>query len=193
MNKDDSIVLVAASAGGLNALSLILTNLPGDFPAPIVVVQHVSPSRPSLLAEILDRRTSLVVKQAEDGESLFAGIVYIAPPNQHLLVNSDGSLSLSNSEKERFVRPAADVLFKSVAASFFTQIIAVVLTGMDGDGAIGVKAISQIGGTIIVQDEATSLFFGMPSSAIATGCVDLILPLDAIAITLLNLVNKQIK
>ncbi len=193
MNKDDSIVLVAASAGGLNALSLILTNLPGDFAAPIVVVQHISPSRPSLLAEILDRRTSLVVKQAEDGESLFAGIVYIAPPNQHLLVNSDGSLSLSNSEKERFVRPAADVLFKSVAASFFTQIIAVVLTGMDGDGAIGVKAISQIGGTIIAQDEATSLFFGMPSSAIATGCVDLILPLDAIAITLLNLVNKQIK
>ncbi len=192
MKIDDWIVLLTASAGGLKALSLILSKLPGDFPAPIVVVQHISPNRPSLVAEILDHRTSLVVKQAEDGELLFAGIVYLAPPNQHLLVNSDGTLSLSNSEKERFVRPAADVLFKSVAASSFTQIIAVVLTGMDGDGAIGVKAISKIGGTIIAQDEATSQFFGMPSSAIATGCVDLILPLDAIATTLLNIVNKQI-
>jgi two-component system chemotaxis response regulator CheB len=191
MKIDDCIVLLAASAGGLKALSLILSDLPNDFPAPIVVVQHLSPTYPSLLAEILDNRTPLVVKQAEAGDCLVAGKVYIAPPNYHLLINSDGILSLSSSEKVRFSRPAADVLFESVATSFFTKIIGVILTGMDGDGAKGAIAIKKMGGIVIAQDEASSEYFGMPSSAIATGCVDFILPLDAIATTLLNLVSKQ--
>jgi two-component system, chemotaxis family, protein-glutamate methylesterase/glutaminase len=192
MKLDDCIVLLAASAGGLKALSLILSDLPEDFSAPIVVVQHISANYPSMLAQILDHRTSLIVKQAQAGDYLVAGTVYIAPPNHHLLINSDFTLSLSSSEKVHFSRPAVDVLFESVATSLFTEIIAVVLTGMDGDGAKGAVAIKKIGGTVIAQDEASSQFFGMPSSAIATGCVDLILPLDAIATTLLDLVNKQI-
>ena len=187
---DYYIVVLTASAGGLKALSEILSNLPKNFPAPIAVVQHLSPHYPSLLAEILSRRTALLVKQAEAGDFLCPGTVYIAPPNQHLLVNPNGSLELSNTEKVRHVRPAADVLFQSVADGFQEKAIAVVLTGMDGDGAMGIQAIKKMGGMVIAQDEATSQFFSMPNAAIKTGDVDFILPLDAIASTLLNLVNR---
>ena len=184
------IVVLAASAGGLKAISEILTNLPEDFPAPIALVQHLSPNHRSYIAEILNSRTALRVKLAEVGDSLQSGTVYIAPPNQHLLVNLDSTLKLSSADKVRFVRPAGNVLFESVAVSFQKRAIAVVLTGMDGDGAAGVQAIKKMGGTVIAQDEATSLYFAMPKAAITTGDVDFILPLNAIAPTLLNLVKK---
>lgn len=191
MNNDQYyLVVLTASAGGLKALSEILSNLPKDFPAPIAVVQHLSPHHISWLAYILNGRTPLIVKQAEAGDSLCAGTVYIAPPNEHLLVNPDGILSLSKSEKVRHVRPAGDVLFQSAAAIYQERVIAVVLTGMDGDGSNGVKTVKKNGGTVIAQDEATSDFYSMPRSAAQTGIVDFILPLKAIAPTLLNLVKK---
>jgi two-component system chemotaxis response regulator CheB len=119
------IVAIAASAGGLNAISEVLTGLPANFPAAIVIVQHLDPRHRSLMAEILSRRTPLAVKQAEEGEALQAGTVYIAPPNSHLLVNSDGTLSLTQSELVHFVRPSADLLFDSVAASYKAGAIAI--------------------------------------------------------------------
>ena len=182
------IVALAASAGGLAALIEILSNLPADFKAAIVVVQHLDPRHPSLMAEILSRRTALKVIQGEDGDKLIPGTVYIAPPNNHLLVNTDGKISLSQSEMVHFLRPSADLLFESVAASYKERAIAVVLTGTGNDGAMGVEAIKKMGGTVIVQDQKTAEFPGMPSAAIKTGNVDFILPLPEISSALQTLV-----
>lgn len=182
------IVALAASAGGLAALAAVLSGLPDDFPAALVIVQHLDPRHRSLMADILSRRTKLKVKQATEGDRLSPGIVYIAPPDRHLLVNPDGSLSLSQSELVHFVRPSADLLFESVAASYKGRAIAVVLTGTGCDGAMGVQAIKKMGGTVIVQDEKTSEFSGMPSAAIRTGQSDFILPLGEIAAALTTLV-----
>lgn len=186
-----SVVAICASAGGINALSQVLSALPADFPAAITVVQHSSRNFPSMLPDILSRRIALPVKQAEEGDVLQPKWVYIAPNNQHLLVNSDGTLSLSRSELVHFVRPSADLLFESVAASFRQQAIAVVLTGTGCDGAVGVKAIKQMGGVAIAQDRATSEFFSMPEAAINTGAVDYVVPLSQIADTLLRLVTVK--
>jgi two-component system chemotaxis response regulator CheB len=117
-------------------------------------------------------------------------MVYVAPPDRHLLVNPDGTLSLSQSELVHFVRPSADLLFESVAATAKQRAIAVVLTGTGVDGNMGVRAIKKMGGTVIVQNEQTSEFFGMPSAAIQTGCADFILPLDEIPKALLALVVR---
>jgi two-component system, chemotaxis family, protein-glutamate methylesterase/glutaminase len=183
-------VALAASAGGLPALSQILASLPADFPATVVVVQHLDPRHRSLMADILSRRTRLQVKQAEEGDRLCASTVYIAPPDRHLLVNPDGTLSLSQSELVHFVRPSADLLFESVAASYRDRAIAVVLTGTGSDGAMGIQAIKKMNGTVIAQDEQTSEFFGMPGAAIQSGNVDFILPLDEIAAALVTLVVR---
>jgi two-component system, chemotaxis family, protein-glutamate methylesterase/glutaminase len=185
------VVALAASAGGLTALSTLLAALPAGFPAAVVLVQHLDPRHRSLMAEILSRRTSLPVKQAEEGDHLRPGMVFIAPPNRHLLVNPDGSLSLSQSELVHFVRPSADLLFESVAASHKGRAIAVVLTGSGSDGAMGVRAIKKMGGTVIVQDEKTAEFFGMPGAAIQTGQADFILPLNEIGPALVTLVTKK--
>jgi two-component system, chemotaxis family, protein-glutamate methylesterase/glutaminase len=181
------LVAIAASAGGLNAISEVLSKLPANFPAAIVIVQHLDPRHRSLMADILSRRTPLPVKQAEESDRVTPGTVYIAPPNRHLLVNPDGTLSLSQSELVHFVRPSADLLFDSAAASYKERAIAVVLTGTGNDGIMGVQAIKKMGGTVIAQDEETSEFFGMPGAAIETGTVDFILPLPEIAPALISL------
>src|SRR5499427_3188925 len=182
------IVALAASAGGLKAISEILAVLPSDFLAAIVVVQHLDPRHRSLMADILSRRTTLKVREAQEGAQLNPGTAYIAPANRHLLVNLDGTLSLSQSELVHFVRPSADLLFESVAASYKDRAIAVVLTGTGIDGKMGVQAIKKMAGTVIVQDKETSEFFGMPDAAMQTGCVDFVLPIDEIADALVKLV-----
>ncbi|MFO0098705.1 MAG: chemotaxis protein CheB [Aphanizomenon sp.] len=188
---DFDIVALAASAGGLTALIEVLSDLPINFRVPIVVVQHLDPRHPSLMAEILGRRTPLKVIQAKQGDKLIPGVVYIAPPNNHLLVNSDGTASLSQSEMVHFLRPSADLLFESVAASYKERTIAVVLTGTGSDGAMGVEAIKKMGGTVIVQDDKSAEFAGMPSSAIKTGDVDFVLPLAEISSALVTLVMSH--
>ena len=183
------IVALAASAGGLKALTDVLAALPREFPAALVVVQHLDPRHRSLMAEILGKRTSLLVKQAREGDALEPGVAFIAPPNRHLLVNPDRTVSLSQSELVHFVRPSADLLFESTAASYRERAIAVVLSGSGRDGAMGVKAIKKMGGTVIVQDEKTSEFFGMPGAAQQTGLADFILPLAEIAPALRTLLE----
>ena len=182
------IVALAASAGGLQALSHVLGAIPRQFAAAIVVVQHLDPRHRSLMADILAKRTALPVKQAQEGDTLARGNAYVAPPNRHLLVNPDGTLSLSQSELVHFVRPSADLLFESTAASYKERAIAVVLSGTGSDGSMGVRAIKKMGGTVIVQDERTSQFYGMPGAAVQTGCVDFVLPLDEIPPALVTLV-----
>lgn len=182
------IVAIAASAGGLTALTSVLSRLPADFGPAVVVVQHLDPRHRSLLAQILGRRTALPVVEAVDGERLQPGEVHVAPPDRHLLVNRDGTMSLSESELVNFTRPSADLLFESVAAAYGSRAIALVLTGSGVDGSMGVKAVKQRGGTVIVQDEKSSEFFGMPSAAVRTGAVDFILSLEEIPLALQTLV-----
>jgi two-component system chemotaxis response regulator CheB len=185
------IVALAASAGGLAALSQVLSGLPAEFAPAVVVVQHLDPRHRSLMVDILSRRTSLPTKEAQEGERVRRGTVFIAPPNRHLLVNRDETLSLSQSELVHFVRPSADLLFESVAASYGDRVIAVVLSGSGSDGAMGLQAVKKMGGTVIVQDEQTAEFFGMPQAAIKTGNVDFVLPLEEIAPALLHLVSGE--
>ena len=185
------LVAICASAGGLNALSQVLYAIPADFPAAIVIVLHVSPDHSSMMADILSRRTQLQVKFADAKDVLRPGTVYIAPPDQHLLVNSDNTLCLSRSELVHYVRPSADLLFESIAASFKQRASATVLTGTGSDGANGIRAIKQMGGKVIAQDRTTDEFFAMPEAAINTGDVDLVLPLNEIAFKLVNLVTVQ--
>ena len=184
------VVAMAASAGGLGAIGKVLSGLPSTFPATLLVVQHLDPRHKSLMAELLGRRTNLRVKQVQDGDRLTPASVYVAPPDRHLLPNPDGSLSLSQSELVHFLRPSADLLLESVAASFKSRAIAVVLSGTGHDGTMGVQAIKKMGGVVIAQDEETSDFFGMPGAAIQTGDVDFILPVDEIPPTLVRLVMR---
>jgi two-component system chemotaxis response regulator CheB len=184
-------VLVAASAGGLSALTSVLSELPADFSAAVAIVQHIEPHHRSMLAEILGRSCALPVTQAADGQRFQPGVVHVAPPDHHLLVDADGSLSLTRTELVHFVRPSADLLFESGAASFGNRAIGVVLTGTGSDGSLGVEAIKRRGGTVIAQDEATSDFFGMPGAAIEAGAVDFVLPLDQIAEALTSLVTER--
>ena len=188
-NTAFDVVALATSAGGLNALTQILVTLPVDFPAAITIVQHLDPHHRSLLAPILNRCTRLLVKQAETGDYLQAGIVYVAPPNRHLLVKPDGTLTLTQTERVNFTRPAADVLFESVAESFKERAIAVILTGMGHDGAAGIQKVKQMGGITIAQNQDTAEFFSMPSAAIKTKAIDFILPLNQITSTLVKLVR----
>lgn len=185
------LVVVAASAGGVQALQRLVSQLPREFAAPVVVVQHLDPRHRSMLREILARHAELQVSEVVEGVELRPGTVYVAPPGLHVLVNPDATLSLSRAELVRFVRPSADLLFESAAASFTDRVIAVVLTGSGEDGADGARAVKRMGGTVVAQDEATSAFFGMPGATIATGCADSVLPLDEIASTLVTLVGPE--
>jgi two-component system, chemotaxis family, protein-glutamate methylesterase/glutaminase len=182
-----ALVVMAASAGGVQALQKVLSGLPRDFPLPIAVVQHRTGNPPNLLARVLGRHTALTVKNAEDGERMRAGTVYLAPPREHLVVRPDESLALINGRKIRHLRSSANPLFASAAQVYGDRVIAVVLTGGDRDATDGVQTVRQHGGIVIAQDEATSAMFAMPRAAIQTGAVHTILPLPDIAPELLRL------
>lgn len=175
------VIGIASSAGGLNAVSQILSCLPSSFPAAILIVQHTIPTSRSHLVEILARRTRMPVRQAVSGDHIELGVAYVAPPNSHLTVDRDGVMALSQLPPVHFVRPSADLLFESLAANFRARAIGVVLTGMGHDGTDGAQAIKLCGGTVLVQDESTSEFFGMPGAAIKAGLVEHVLPLAQIA------------
>jgi two-component system chemotaxis response regulator CheB len=184
-----SVVGIAASAGGIAALTAVLSRLPADFPLPVLVVQHLDPRHRSLLAAVLGRRALLPVDEAEDGQRIQRGHVYVAPPDRHLLVDARGIVSLARTELVHFTRPSADLLFESMAAAYGPGAIAVVLTGTGNDGSMGVTAVKKRGGTVFAQSESSSEFFGMPSAAIRTGMVDFVLDLDEIAPALVTLVT----
>lgn len=188
--RTPQIVAFASSAGGVRALGVVLNGLPADLPAAMVAVQHLDPTHPSMLPEILGKRCAFDVRRAVDGDLLRQGVVYIAPPDRHLLVNPDATLSLTHTELVNFVRPSADLLFESVAAAFRERAIAVVLTGSGRDGSLGVKAVKKVGGTVVVEDESTSEFSGMPHAATEVGA-DYILPLERIAPLLVALITGE--
>jgi two-component system chemotaxis response regulator CheB len=175
------VIGIAASAGGLAALSTVIGALKPNLNAAILILQHLSASHPSHLAGILARRTRLEVKEAASHDRLRQGVILTAPPGLHLLINPDGIVSFSHRPPVNHVRPAADRLFESIAESFGPRSIAVVLTGTGRDGAKGAQVVKKAGGIVVVQDQATSEFFGMPGAAIQAGLVDQILPLEDIA------------
>jgi len=182
------IVVIAASVGGVDALMNLMPGLPATLPAAVLIVQHISEKQPSILAEILDRNAHLRVLRAEDNMPIRAGVAYVAEPGKHLRVN-DGRLLLDSGEKVRHVRPAADVLFTSVAAEYGDRVIGVVLTGSGSDGTEGCRNIKKMGGTTIAQDKETSTFFQMPGSAIKGRCIDYVAPLTNIAGKIIELIG----
>jgi two-component system chemotaxis response regulator CheB len=184
-------VAFVASAGGVVALGQVLAALPRDLQAAVIVVLHLLPEHRSHLAAVLGRQTDLRVKEAANGDLLEPGCVYVAPPDAHLFVESDGTLSLRTDPPLRNLRPSGDILLQSLAASYDGGCLAVVLTGLGSDGSAGVRAIKEGGGTVFAQDEATSEFFGMPSAAIATGVVDQVLALDEIAPAVVDFVASR--
>ena len=186
--KGFEIVALAASAGGLKALTDVLAALPREFPAALVVVQHLDPRHRSLMADILSHRTSLLVREACADDVVRPGVLYMAPPDRHLLVNPNMRLMLAETELVHFVRPSADLLFESAAACCRERTIGVVLTGTGSDGNMGVQAIKKVGGTVLVEDPETAEFNGMPDAAVRTGCADFVLPLPRIAEALCRLV-----
>lgn len=182
------VVATASSAGGLHALRLVLGGLPGDFPAAVLVVQHLPVSRNSVLAQILDRGCALPVHYGAAGTAVHPGHVYVAPAGRHLALEPDYSLSLSDTPPVHGVRPSADVLFESIGRVCGTRGVAVVLTGLDGDGSGCCGGVRRAGGTVIAQDPATAKYPGMPRSAIDAGCVSRVVPLAGIAGVLESLV-----
>ena len=185
----DRVVGLGASAGGLTAAARVLGGLPDDVPAAFVVVLHLMAEHPSYLAEILGRRTSLPVTQAADGDLLEAGRVYVAPPDAHLLVNSEGRLELDTGPPVRHLRPSVDRLLGSLADSYDGRAVAVVLSGSGRDGAEGVRMVKAAGGTVLAQSAETSEHRGMPEAAVATGAVDRVLPLGQIAAAIVEAVT----
>lgn len=184
------LVVIGTSAGGLEAVCRLLGGLTPEFPIPIVVVQHLAPSRTSQLAAILGRSTSMPVTEVRDHARMEPGHVYVAPPDRHTVFDADGLLALNHDAAVNYVRPSADMLFESAAEQFGVGALGVVLTGFGKDGAAGASAIKRHGGTVIAQDEATSAHFGMPRAAIRTGHVDHVMPLEDIAPTLERLVGN---
>ena len=180
------LVVIGASAGGLNALIALLTHLPAGFPLPIVVVQHLDPHHTSSLAPILDRRSTIRVKPAAPGEAPHPGIVYVAPPDRHLMIDSGGRFELDETPPVHFVRPCVDRLFSS-AAEHLGRVIGVVLSGSGSDGAQGAQAISRRDGIVVVEDAATAAFGGMPQATIDTGVADYVIPLAEIPSLLVRL------
>jgi two-component system chemotaxis response regulator CheB len=172
------LVVVGASAGGVEALFSLAASLPANFPAPVCIVQHVG-ANPSLLPELLRARGPNAAVHARDGMRLAPGTLFIAPPDYHLLVDGN-TLSLSHGPRENHTRPAIDPLFRSAALHWGSHAVGVVLSGSMDDGTAGLAAIKECGGTAIVQDPRTALDPGMPSSALENVDVDHCVPVQEI-------------
>jgi two-component system chemotaxis response regulator CheB len=159
-------VVIGGSAGALEALSVILPALPAQFRLPVIVVVHVPPDKPSVLAEVLQAKCRIAVQDAEDKEPISAGTVYFAPPDYHLLVETEKSLSLSTDEPVLHSRPSIDVLFESAADAYGSALIAIILTGANHDGAKGMKAVVECGGVAVVQSPKEAFSPAKPEAAI---------------------------
>lgn len=182
------LIAIAASTGGPATLRRILNELPHDFNAPILVVQHIARGFVAGFAEWLDKGCKLRIKVAEDGEPLAAQMVYIAPDDQHLGINCQGRIVLADAPPIGGFRPSATHLFESVARAAGAAATAVVLTGMGNDGLDGLRSLYAAGGRVLAQDRASSVIYGMAQEAVRHGLVDMILPLDSIAARLTELV-----
>ncbi len=174
------IVVIGASLGGLRAVETLLGGLPAGFPLPVAIIQHREAGSDDRLSDLLQGHAALPVGEAEDKEAIAPGRVYLAPADYHLLVEN-GHFALSTEPPVWFARPAIDVLFESAAEARGAQVIGVVLSGSNEDGARGLAAVRRCGGIAVVQDPATAESSAMPNAAIAAAKPDEILPLEGIA------------
>jgi two-component system chemotaxis response regulator CheB len=179
-------VVIGVSAGGIEALTLLLPALPAGFPVPVAIAQHRDPRADNFLAGYLDRLSRIAVSEAEDKEPFCAGHAYLAPAGYHLLLEADCTLSLSVDARVNHSCPSIDVLFESAADVFARSLIGIVLTGANADGAHGLKAIKARGGMAIVQDPETAQAAAMPRAALAATPVDHVVALAGIAPLLLS-------
>jgi two-component system chemotaxis response regulator CheB len=174
-------VVIGASAGAIQGLSLILPELPADFPMPVLIVVHVPADRDNILAPLFAPRCRMAVREVEDKEPALPGTIYFAPPDYHLLLESDGSLSLSTDEPVLYSRPSIDVLFESAADAFGDAVAGVILSGASADGAAGLRAICDAGGTALIEEPETAYADTMPLAAIAACPAARVLTLGGIA------------
>ncbi|OWR16351.1 chemotaxis protein CheB [Brevundimonas diminuta] len=177
----DQAVAIGASAGGVQALLTLLPALPADFPWPIFIVLHVPADRGNVLAPLFEAKCRLEVKEAEDKETARPGVVYFAPSNYHLLVESNGDLALSSDEAVNYSRPSIDVLFESAADAYGAGLTGVILTGANEDGAAGLSAVAAAGGIALVEEPAAAYAQAMPQAARNACDAALALPLQRIA------------
>ncbi|MBV8757550.1 MAG: chemotaxis protein CheB [Deltaproteobacteria bacterium] len=180
------LVVIGTSAGGVEALPKLLSQLPGTFDASVVIVQHLGPRDQPMLVHILQRAATLPVTWAEQGDRIQRGHVYVAPPDTHLTIH-EAHLRLASGPRENFARPSIDRLFRSAAAHYGSRAIGVLLTGMMGDGISGLRAIDESGGRTIVQDPSDAMYSELPSRALAEVKPTLTLPLDQIGRALVAL------
>lgn len=180
-SKSYSVVVIGVSAGGLAALDTILPKLDSNFSIPVLVVQHISSNSENYLPVHYDVRCVQNVKEAEDKEPIRNGTIYFAPPNYHLMVECDRSVALSIDAKVNFSRPSVDVLFETAADAFKDEVVGIVLTGGNSDGAQGLAQIKKRGGLAVVQSPESAEADAMPKAAIKAVDVDHVIPLDEIA------------
>jgi two-component system, chemotaxis family, protein-glutamate methylesterase/glutaminase len=183
------IVVIGASAGGVEAITALIKDLPSDIPASLFVVSHVLPESSNHLVDALNTIGPLPAKSAEDGEDIRNGVIYVAPPDRHLLVKRD-CVRVTRGPRENRWRPAIDPLFRSAAVAYGPRVMGVVLTGMLDDGTAGLLAIKRCGGMALVQDPEEAPFPEMPQTALANVPVDHKLPIRDLAVTLARLVRE---
>ncbi|GAQ94236.1 two-component system, chemotaxis family, response regulator CheB [Thermodesulfovibrio aggregans] len=185
------IVSIGTSTGGPKALQEIIPKLPKDFPVPVVIAQHMPPNFTKPFAERLDQLSQLSVKEAEEGEPIKPGIVYIAPGRGHMRIKRRGIetyVSISEDKEEFIYRPSVDVLMMSVAECYPGRTLGVILTGMGNDGAKGCKKIKETGGRVFAQNEETCVVYGMPRAVVEAGLADKVVPLEEMAGEIINAV-----
>jgi two-component system chemotaxis response regulator CheB len=190
--RQAEVVVIGSSTGGPNALTEVLAGLPADFPAPIVIVQHLPANFTSFLARRLDAAGPLAVHEAAGGDRLAPGQVWIAPGDRHLEIQArSGAFELITTDDPlvNSCRPAADVLFRSASAAFRESTLAVILTGMGQDGLAGCRSIREAGGQVIAQDRETSVVWGMPGQVTEAGLADIVLPISEIGAEMVRRVS----
>ncbi len=183
-HKTPAVLVIGSSTGGPEALAKVLPALPASLPVPVLLVQHMPPVFTRQFAQRLDRLSALRVVEAADGSPLLPGTVHLAPGDHHLTVRGTGrgaTTVLTQGPPENFCRPAVDPLFRSAVTAYDGAVLSVVLTGMGADGRSGASAVRDAGGTVVVQDQATSVVWGMPGAVASAGLADEVLPLDRIA------------
>lgn len=188
------VVAIGCSTGGPGALAQMIPQLPADFPVPVVIVQHMPPLFTKLLSERLNLLSKVTVQEGQRGQKLLPGHVFVAPGDYHMNITQPGNnpvLDLNRDAPENSCRPAVDVMFRGVAHVFGPHVLGVVLTGMGSDGALGARAIREAGGQMIVQDEPSSVVWGMPGAVAAAGLADLILPLGALVSEIVRRVSAH--
>jgi len=179
--REVDAIVIGTSAGGVEALSVVLPALPAGVRAPVFVVLHLPRARPSLLVEIFSPRCALVVREAEDKQPVEPGTVYFAPPDYHLLIDEGPTVALSADEAVHFSRPSIDVLFESAADKYGERLLGIILTGASEDGASGLDAVRRAGGCTVVQQPQNAQASLMTEAALKRGPVDFVLPLERIA------------